>query len=134
LANRPVYVDAKRPPALRTRCEPAALGERPRAAAARIVAAAGKGEIQIEVTNTCPGLNGPADSPLAETALRAAGTQTGRAGFGTEGRLFEEMLDLPTIVCGPGSIDRAHKPDEYVTPGELAACDTCLDGMIETLC
>jgi acetylornithine deacetylase len=114
--------------------DPAALVERLRAAAARIVTAAGKGVIHIEVTNTYPGLNGPADSPLAETALRAAGTQTGKAGFGTEGGLFEEMLGLPTIVCGPGSMDRAHKPDEYVTTGELGACDAFLDRMIETLC
>jgi acetylornithine deacetylase len=114
--------------------DPPALVERLRAAAARIVAQAGKGEIEIQVTNTYPGLNMPAESPLAQTALQAAGTQTGKVSFGSEGGLFEESLGLPTIVCGPGSIDRAHKPDEYVTIDELAACDAFLDNMIETLC
>jgi len=114
--------------------DPAALMERLRAAAARIVEEAGKGEIEIQVTNTYPGLNTPADAPLVQTALQAAETQTGKAGFGSEGGLFEETLGLPTIVCGPGSIDRAHKPDEYVTIDELAACDAFLDNMIETLC
>ncbi len=113
---------------------PAALVERLRAGAARIVAQAGKGEIEIQVTNTYPGLNTNADAPLVQTALLAAGTQTGKVAFGSEGGLFEETLGLPTIVCGPGSIDRAHKPDEYVTTGELAACDAFLDNMIETLC
>lgn len=114
--------------------DPAALVDRLRTAAARIVAESGKGEIEIQVTNTYPGLNTPTDAPLAQTALHAAGTQTGKAGFGSEGGLFEETLNLPTIVCGPGSIDRAHKPDEYVTTDELASCDAFLDNMIETLC
>lgn len=113
--------------------DPAALVERLREAAARIVAETGKGEIDIRITNTYPGLNTPAESPLAQTALHAAGTEIGKIGFGTEGGLFEEMLGLPTIVCGPGSIDRAHKPDEYVTIGELEACDAFLDRIIETL-
>lgn len=114
--------------------DPAALVARLRAAAARVVAAAGKGEIGIEITNTYPGLNTPEESPLAQAALRAAGTALGKIGFGTEGGLFGEALGLPAIVCGPGSIDRAHKPDEYVTTGELAACDAFLDRMIATLC
>jgi acetylornithine deacetylase len=103
-------------------------------AAARIVARAGKGEIEIQVTNTYPGLNTPVDAPLVQTALRAAGTESGKVGFGSEAGLFKETLGLPAIVCGPGSIDRAHKPDEYVTIDELAACDAFLDNMIETLC
>jgi acetylornithine deacetylase len=114
--------------------DPAILVERLREGAARIIAEAGKGEIEIKVTNTYPGLNTPADAPLAKAALRAAGTENGKVSFGTEGGLFEEMLSLPIIVCGPGSIDRAHKPDEYVTIGELEACDAFLDRMIETLC
>jgi acetylornithine deacetylase len=114
--------------------DPAALVERLRVVAARIVARAGKGEIEIQVTNTYPGLNTPVDAPLVQTALRAAGTESGKVGFGSEAGLFKETLGLPAIVCGPGSIDRAHKPDEYVTIDELAACDAFLDNMIETLC
>jgi acetylornithine deacetylase len=113
--------------------DPAALVERLREAAARIVAASGKGAIEVQVTNQYPGLNTPPNSPLAQTALLAAGTKIGKIGFGTEGGLFEEMLGLPTIICGPGSIDRAHKPDEYVTTSELAACDAFLDRMVATL-
>lgn len=114
--------------------DPASLVERLRAAAARIVSEAGQGDIEIKVTNTYPGLNDRSDGALAQAALQAAGTQTGKIAFGTEGGLFEEMLGLPVIICGPGSIDRAHKPDEYVTIGELEACDAFLDRMIETLC
>jgi len=41
--------------------------------------------------------------------------------YGTEGGLFQ-AAGIPTIVCGPGSISRAHRPDEYILPGELADC------------
>jgi acetylornithine deacetylase len=43
------------------------------------------------------------------------------------------MLGLNCIVCGPGSIDRAHKPDEYVTADELAECDMFLDRIVASL-
>jgi len=46
--------------------------------------------------------------------------------FGTEGGLFSSRLDTPVVVCGPGSIEQAHKPDEYVELSQLAACDALL--------
>lgn len=115
--------------------DPAALVEALRRSAARIVAEAGKGAIEITVTNNYPGLDMPPAAPFARTVLQAAGTgaDTGKLSFGTEGGLFAEMLGLPVVVCGPGSIDRAHKPDEYITLDELAGCDAFLDRMIETL-
>jgi acetylornithine deacetylase len=53
--------------------------------------------------------------------------------FGTEGGLFRQMLGLPTVVCGPGSIDRAHKPDEYITRDELASGDAFLARIVHGL-
>ena len=47
---------------------------------------------------------------------------------GTEAGLFQE-IGIPTVVCGPGSIEQAHKPDEYV---EIDQLDQCLD-MLEKL-
>lgn len=41
--------------------------------------------------------------------------------FGTEGGLFQE-IGIPTLVCGPGSIDQAHKADEFVAIAQLAEC------------
>jgi len=41
--------------------------------------------------------------------------------FGTEGGLFQ-AIGIPTVVCGPGSINRAHKADEYVEIDELKQC------------
>ncbi|MBU6396916.1 MAG: acetylornithine deacetylase [Rhodospirillales bacterium] len=112
---------------------PRALVERLRGNAANIAAHHGKGRITIEITNEYPGLDTPENDAFAQKILRAASSQPAKIGFGTEGGLFKEMLHLPVVVCGPGSIDRAHKPDEYVTQDELDACDAFLDRVIAGL-
>lgn len=105
-----------------------------RARAAEITERRGQGRIEIDVTNEYPGLETKADDAFAMKILGAAGTAACKIGFGTEGGLFKAQFDIPVVVCGPGSIDRAHKPDEYVTRDELAACDVFLDKVIAGLC
>lgn len=46
-----------------------------------------------------------------------------KVAFGAEAGLFLRELGLPTVLCGPGSIEVAHRPDEYVERSQLAACD-----------
>ena len=50
----------------------------------------------------------------------------GKVAYGTEAGLFQRDLGVPTVVCGPGSIDMAHKPDEYVAIEQLDRCDAML--------
>jgi acetylornithine deacetylase len=52
--------------------------------------------------------------------------------FGTEAGLFQ-ALGMSVVVCGPGSIDQAHKPDEYVALDQLSACLKMLEGLGGTL-
>jgi acetylornithine deacetylase len=111
-----------------------ALLERLRAAGYRLAVASNGGSVEVRVTNEYPGVETPAAAPITQQALAAAGAaETGKIGFGTEAGLFAEALGMQTVICGPGSIDRAHKADEYVTRDELAACDAFLDRMVETL-
>jgi acetylornithine deacetylase len=49
--------------------------------------------------------------------------------FGTEGGLFQS-IGIPAVVCGPGSITRAHKADEYITVSELQACVSFLERLV----
>ena len=49
-----------------------------------------------------------------------------KVAFGTEAGLFQQDLGVPTVVCGPGSIDVAHKPDEFVSQDQLDRCDLTL--------
>ena len=48
--------------------------------------------------------------------------------FGTEAGLFQE-IGISTVVCGPGSIEQAHKIDEYIVLDELKKCLDLLDGI-----
>jgi len=53
--------------------------------------------------------------------------------FGTEGGLFQEKLSIPSIVCGPGSIDQAHKADEFVEIGQLEKGGFFLDELLASI-
>src|SRR5690606_39695511 len=46
--------------------------------------------------------------------------------FGTEAGLFQ-LAGISSIICGPGSIEQAHKPDEFIAIDQLAACLEMLD-------
>ena len=48
--------------------------------------------------------------------------------FGTEAGLFQE-IGISTVVCGPGSIEQAHKVDEFIELNELKKCIKFLDGL-----
>ncbi len=42
-----------------------------------------------------------------------------KVAFGTEGGLFNERAHVPTVVCGPGSMEQGHKADEFVTREQI---------------
>ncbi|HUV22847.1 MAG TPA: acetylornithine deacetylase [Gammaproteobacteria bacterium] len=50
--------------------------------------------------------------------------------FGTEAGLFDE-IGIACLVCGPGSIDQAHKPDEFVSRAQLAYCDRMIENLVQ---
>jgi acetylornithine deacetylase len=52
--------------------------------------------------------------------------------FGTEGGHFQS-IDFPAVVCGPGDIGNAHKPDEFVEISQLDACDKFMKRLAEVL-
>jgi acetylornithine deacetylase len=63
-----------------------------------------------------------------------AGSNTQKkVAYGTEAGHFSESLRIPTIVCGPGSIEQAHKPDEYITREQLRRCDSFLGQVVSYL-
>jgi acetylornithine deacetylase len=53
--------------------------------------------------------------------------------FATEGGQFQRA-GWSTVVCGPGSIEQAHKPDEFIERAQLDACETFLDRAIARQC
>ena len=80
-----------------------------------------------------PGL-APQPGSAAETlALRLAKTnRTIAVPYATEAGQFQKA-GLPAVVCGPGRIDEAHQPDEFVEIAELAACVDFMRGLLTAL-
>jgi len=56
-----------------------------------------------------------------------------KVAYGTEGGFFMNELDIPTVVCGPGSIKQAHTPDEYILGEQLALCEDFLERLIRNI-
>lgn len=78
--------------------------------------------IDLETIAEVGGLEPMPGSEAVELArILTGGNAVDLVSFGTEAGLFQQM-DIPTVVCGPGSIDQAHKPDEYVSLMQLDAC------------
>jgi acetylornithine deacetylase len=79
------------------------------------------GRIETTMDVSVPGLVPEPGSAAERLALRFAGrNRTVSVPFATEGGRFQAAR-IPTIVCGPGSIDQAHQPDEYISLADLAA-------------
>ena len=87
-------------------------------------------EIRTEIGNRITGLV-PEDGSDAEVLVLAlAGSnRTYAVSYGTEGGVFQ-AAGIPTVICGPGSIGQAHKPDEFIAESEVAACT----GFMRKLC
>jgi acetylornithine deacetylase len=55
-----------------------------------------------------------------------------KVAFGTEAGLIQQA-GMPAIVCGPGSIDQAHKPNEFIAISQLAQCEAFMDRLLARL-
>jgi len=87
--------------------------------------------ISIDVLNAYPGLNAPANSDVVTFVKSLVGANdTSAVAFGTEGGLFSQQAGIPTVVCGPGSMDQGHKPDEYIEIDQIARCDKMLERLV----
>lgn len=83
-------------------------------------------DVRLEALSAYPGLATSPESEAARlVALLSGSSEFGTVAFGTEGGLFDQA-GIPTVVCGPGSMDQGHKPDEYVTLEQLHDCDAML--------
>jgi acetylornithine deacetylase len=88
-------------------------------------------DIVIEELSAAPGLNTPTDAEVTQLAAALSGANvTTKVSFGTEGGLFS-AAGIPTVICGPGSIDQAHKPDEFIALEQIVRCEAFLQRLID---
>ena len=89
--------------------------------------------VQTTVNVTAPTLESGPDSLAVQFALRLAGAnQTGAAAYVCEAGLFAQA-GIPAVICGPGNIAQAHKPNEYVDLSQIDACSKFLTRLADDL-
>jgi len=78
-----------------------------------------------------PGLATDDAAPIVQLGKALSGAnRVAKVSFGTEAGLFSE-LGIPTIVCGPGSIEQAHKPNEFISLEQIALGEAFIARLVE---
>jgi len=89
---------------------------------------------RTEVKAAYPGLVLDEDSPAIRLGRELTGAnQVEAVSYGTEAGHFQSY-GIPAVICGPGSIDQAHRADEFVALSELEACEAFLRKVIAKAC
>jgi acetylornithine deacetylase len=90
--------------------------------------------MENEIRSFYPGMKLDLSSPAITLAREITGANdVGAVSYGTEGGLFQEA-GIPAVICGPGSIDQAHRADEYVELSQLDACAAFLRKVVARAC
>ncbi|MNR23549.1 Acetylornithine deacetylase [compost metagenome] len=90
--------------------------------------------IRFEPISAYPSLATAPESAAAQLIAQLCGSdEFSTVAFGTEGGLFDQA-GIPAVVCGPGSMEQGHKPDEFVSVAQMAACDHLMDRLAAYLC
>jgi len=100
-----------------------------------IVPIALKHQTEISLTRLIPGVDpfANADSELGRQIEALTGHAPESVAFGTEGP-FLQQLGMDTIILGPGSIDQAHQPNEYMSLDQVKPCIAILQSLIKQYC
>ena len=91
-------------------------------------------QLTFEPLVSYPALDTEPDAEVVAFVKSLTGANaTAKISFGTEGGLYRQRLGVPSVVCGPGAIAVAHKPDEYVETAQLEACSAFLSRLVDRL-
>jgi acetylornithine deacetylase len=89
--------------------------------------------IAIELINAIPPLEArETDAIFRRVRGLTHGEPVEKVSYGTEAGFFQ-AYGVPSVVCGPGSIEQAHKADEFVTLDQLARCDRFIEGLVGSI-
>ena len=88
--------------------------------------------IDLQWLTQTAGLAASESDPIVQWAMQLSNNSTvGKVSYGTEAGLFQKM-GVPTVICGPGDIAEAHRPNEFVTLDQLAQCERFMERILET--
>ncbi len=90
---------------------------------------------EVEELSSIPGLSmDPGDEVVTFAKSLAGRNDHGKVAFGTEAGLFQQRGGIPTVVCGPGSVDQAHKPNEFVSLDQVLRCERFMEKLMDHVC
>ncbi len=90
--------------------------------------------VEFSITNNFPPLITDEKKSIINLCLNLLETnKVGTVSFGTEAGVFNNV-DIETIVCGPGSINQAHQPDEFIEIEQIKKCIIFLEKVFKSLC
>jgi acetylornithine deacetylase len=88
--------------------------------------------IDLQWMSQTAGLAAAETDAIVQWAMQLSrNTTVGKVCYGTEAGLFQKM-GVPTVICGPGDIAEAHRPNEFVALDQLAQCESFMDRILET--
>lgn len=89
--------------------------------------------IDVEIGAFAPALEAGEQQAITQLVRAlSADHATRKVAYGTEGGLFQNA-GIPTVICGPGHIEQAHKPDEFIEIAQLDACEGFLRKLGQSL-
>lgn len=88
-------------------------------------------DIVIDSVSGTPSLDAAVDAEITRLVyLLTQETETRKVAYATEAGLFHQA-GIPTLVCGPGSIEQAHGPNEFVTTEQIDRCAEFLKHLVQ---
>ncbi len=91
-----------------------------------------KSGIDLQWLSQTVGLAAAETDAIVQWAMRLSrNSGVGKVSYGTEAGLFQQM-GVPTVICGPGDIAQAHRPNEFVALEQLAQCERFMDRILES--
>ena len=90
--------------------------------------------IEFDHLSTLPGFDDDGRNAIADIGRACSGAHgTHKVSFGSEAALFNNAA-MPAIICGPGHIEQAHQPNEWVSLEQLARCEAFMERLAGHLC
>ena len=88
----------------------------------------------IEPLSEIPALDTGAETEVVAMAQELSGSsEVGKVSFGTEASQFQRA-GIPAVICGPGSIEQAHRPNEFVSVEQVVLCEAFLRRLGDRIC
>ena len=88
---------------------------------------------RVSLFEGIPAMDTPAESPIVRAAEALTGHSAGAVAFGTEGP-YLNALGMQTVIMGPGSIDQAHQPDEYLALDQVEPATRVIRELVTRFC